>query len=427
MGCPGKLVDSIGEIKGVNQLGNLTGNSGIKLLAAGKQDADEACADEFTECGEGILKTADENMGSNDGLNFGGMANPDKLTDPFADLCQPKAGWKSVTEEDEEWETKYGWCVRFNAEKSPRITEENGEDYFWQPDQAYCDRIAEQRGGKKSRGYYRFVKAFWCPDGAANTIYSEIEFLNGIALEQTEPRWDEEPVAISGLDPSFSRGGDRSQNTIVKVGKVDGRSHLHICLEVTLTEDIADKKTPLTHQIVRGWMRVADDWGIKPSRAIMDNTGSGISFGHVVDAEWSPAVHKVNFQSNASEQTVKFRMEECEYYNKNSELWIQPKEFLRANQISGISKELMAELVEREFHPKEGRKLRVESKEDVKKRMKKSPDRADAFLLCVEKAIRMGLMKSEEMKKVTKMADKGWVKMKQSRGLATSCGRRMRR
>ena len=59
--------------------------------------------------------------------------------------------------------------------------------------------------------------------------------------------------------------------------------------------------------------------------------------------------------------------------------------------------------------------------------MKKSPDRADAFLLCVEKAIRMGLMKSEEMKKVTKMADKGWVKMKQSRGLATSCGRRMRR
>ena len=438
-GCPGKLVDSIGEIKGVNALGAVSGNSGIKLLAAGKQDAAETCdtllgvknknvvigADENNTLGDGILKTAYENMTSNERLNFIGMANPDKLTDPFADLCEPKNGWKSVNLGDDEWRTKYGMCYRFNAEESPRILEANDELY-WQPDKAYCERIAENRGGKRSRGYYRFVLAFWCPDGAENSVYSETEMMQGGALTEAEPRWDHEPIVVTGLDPSFSRNGDRSQACFGKVGKVNGVDHFHVCYETLISEDASDKTTPLTHQIVYGWVEVCKEWGVLPTRAAMDNTGSGISFGHVVDKEWSPAVQKVNFQGSPSDQKVKFRMEECEYFNKNSELWIQPKEFIRSGQITGISKELMEEMVEREFHGKETRKLRVESKEDVKKRMKKSPDRADAFLLAFEKAVTMGLMRSEEVKEVTQMANNGWGKTRAITQLKNPLGKRMR-
>lgn len=440
MGCPGKLVDSMGEIRGVDQLGNLTGNSGVKLLAAGNQDSEEACktllgvknpnvvigADEFNELGDGILKTAYENMTSNARLNFAGMANPDKLTDPFADLCEPSGGWKSVNDTQESWRTKYGRCIRFDAERSPRITEDDGERFHWQPDQAYCDRIAENRGGKKSRGYYRFVKAFWCPDGAANSVYSEVELMSGVALELMEPRWDEEPAVLSSIDPSFSRGGDRSCACVGKLGMVEGRAHLHIVLEQTLTEDIQNKTVPLTHQIVRQWKKLSEDFGVMPGRAILDNTGAGTPFGHVVDLEWSPAVQKVNFQGKASDRTVVFRGMDCKYFNKNSELWIQPKEFIRSNQISGISKSLMAELVEREFHDKESMTVRVESKDDAKRRLKRSPDLADAFLLLVEKAVTMGQLVSEEVKKVSGMVDKGWREVRNKRRLTTTCGRRMR-
>lgn len=446
MGCPGKLVDSMGEIKGVNKLGVVWGNSGIKLLAAGKQDAAETCdtllgvknpnvvigADENNTLGDGILKTAYENMTSNDRLNFVGMANPDKLTDPFGELCQPKNGWKSVGLGDEEWETRYGKCFRFVAERSPRImhpeleSPKTGHPFFWQPDEDYCNRIAENRGGKKSRGYYRFVLAFWCPDGAENSVYSENEILNGGAMEVTEPRWDQEPIVVSGLDPSFSRNGDRSQACYLKVGKVEGKDHAHVTYEATIEEDASNKTRPLTHQIVDGWKKICQEWGVLPSRAALDNTGAGISFGHVVDAEWSPAVQKVNFQGSPSEQKVKFRAEECGYFNKNSELWIQPKEYIRSGQVTGISKELMEELVEREFHPRENRKLRVESKEDVKKRINKSPDRADAFLIAFEKAVTMGLMRSEEIKSVTKMANNGWAKKRALSHLKTSTGKRMR-
>lgn len=440
-GCPGKLIDSDGYIKGVDANGNLWRNSGIILIAAGNADADAACktllgrkarnmvvgADEFNELGAGILKTAYENLTSNERLNFVGMANPDKLTDPFGELSEPMDGWKSITEDDERWRTKYGWCRRLVAEKSPRIMREDGERFFWQPDQAYCDRIAENRGGKKSRGYYRFVKAFWCPDGAANSIYSEVEFLQGVALDPREPRWDGPVITLTALDPSFSRGGDRSQSGYAKLGTVEGRDHLHVCHEQTIEDDVQNKAVPLTHQVVRSWKALSEEWGVKPIHAIRDNTGAGTPFGHVVDLEWSPAVQGVNFQGKSSGRTVVFRNEDCEYFNKNSELWIQPKEFIRSNQISGISKETMAELVEREYHDKEGRALRVEGKDEAKKRLKRSPDRADVFLLLIEKAITLGRFKSEEVKVVAKTANNGWMKARDKRGLTTTVGRKMRR
>lgn len=441
MGCPGKLIDSDGYIKGVDANGKLWRNSGIVLKAAGKADGEEAskellgiknpvvvvAADEFNELHPGILKTASENLISNETLTFAGMANPDKLTDPFGDLCEPDAGWKEINENQEQWRTKYGKCRRFNAEKSPRITHPDGHKFHWQPDQAYCDRIAGQRGGKKSRGYYRFVKAFWCPDGSANSIYSETEFLISCALSQVEPAWDEYPIMEASLDPSFSRGGDRSQAAFGKLGRVNGRDHLHVCLETTIEDDITDKTTPLSYQIIRKWRDLAGQMGVKPCDAIHDNTGAGTPFGHIVDVEWNPAIQKVNFQGKASDRTVLFRNEDCQYYNKNSELWIQPAEFIRSNQISGLSLETMAELVEREYHPKEGRTVRVEGKDEAKKRLKRSPDRADAFLLLVEKAVTKGKFRSEEVKKVNKTANQGWLRAKEKVGLATSCGRKMRR
>lgn len=451
MGCPGKLIDSDGYIKGVDRLGRLWRNSGIVLKAAGKSDGEEASkellglknpqfivgADELNELHPGILRTARMNLISNETLTFAGMANPDKLTDPHADLSEPINGWKSITVDDKFWQTKSGKCRRFVANESPRYLEEltfSEEDWkngrvakcWWQPGHDYCKMNAEQRGGTKSRGYYRFVLAFWCPDGAANSIYSEVELMNGCALDPQEPRWDAHPFTLSGLDPSFSRGGDRSCAVFAKLGKVDGRTHLHFCHFQTLVEDIQDKKTALSHQIARQWRDACEEWGVKPIHAALDNTGAGTPFGHIVDMEWSPAVQKVNFQGKASERTVVFRNEDCQFYNKNSELWIQPKEFIRSNQISGISKEMMAELVDREYHDKEGRTLRVESKEDAKKRLKRSPDLCDGALLVIEKAVTLGQLRSEEVRKVAKMVDQGWLKARKKVGLSATCGRRLK-
>ena len=113
MGCPGKLIDSNGYIKGLNLKGMVDRNSGVMLKPTGKASDDASnellgiknpnvivAADEFSHLTDGILKTAYENMTSNERLNFVGMANPDRITDPFGDLCEPMDGWKSITEAD---------------------------------------------------------------------------------------------------------------------------------------------------------------------------------------------------------------------------------------------------------------------------------------------------------------------------------------
>lgn len=446
-GCPGKLIDSDGYIKGVNAKGALTRNSGIVLMAAGGSEAATACkeiqglknpnflvaADEFAYLGEGILRTSRQNLTSNERLTFCAMSNPDRISDSFGDVSEPENGWKSITEADERWKTKYGVCIRLNAEKSPRIlhpelVDERGRHkYHWQPDQALCDLVADERGGKNSRGYYQFIKAFWCPDGATNSIYSEIEFLNSGALDQDEPDWDDRPIVITALDESFSRDGDRSFSGFARLGKVNGRDHLHICYEKALEEDVNNKNSPHTFQIVDQWMSLSSDFGVTPNQAIMDNTGGGVAFGHIVDKQWSPAVQKVNFQGSASDRTVVFRNQETKFYNKNSELWIQPKEYIRSGQISGLSKETMAELIEREYHPKEIKALRVESKDEAKKRLKRSPDRADVFNMLVEKAITLGKFRSEEVRNVARTINSGWSNTVQKRNLGTSSGRKLRR
>jgi hypothetical protein len=287
--------------------------------------------------------------------------------------------------------------------------------------------VADERGGKNSRGYYQFIKAFWCPDGATNSIYSELEFLNSGALGQDEPAWDDRPITITALDESFSRNGDRSFAGFARLGKVSGRDHMHICHETAFEENVNDKSSPHTFQIADQWKKMSDDFGVSPNHAIMDNTGGGQAFGHIVDKQWSPAVQKVNFQGSASERTVVFRNQETKFYNKNSELWIQPKEYVRSGQISGLSKETMAELIEREYHDKEIKSLRVESKDEAKKRLKRSPDRADVFNMLVEKAITLGRFRSEEVKQVAKMANDGWAKVVKKRNLATVIGRKMKR
>ena len=444
MGCPGKLTDSIGVIKGMDADGRYNHNSGLKLEAAGRADVGEACdnligiknavviviADEMPDLGDGIIEAMD-NLTVNERVLLIGLGNPNMRRDPFGILCEPLSGWKSVGEDDEEWKTIHGGtCVRFNAEKSPRIVDKE-ESYFWQPDQEWLDE--HQAKGMKSRSYWRFVKAMWPPEGVTNGIFSEPEFINGGALDEREPQWEGRPTQLTALDPAFTRGGDDSEAGVAKVGKVNGKDHLHFCCSREMKENIQDSSDPLSHQMVKEWIRFAtEDFDVRSSCAVMDGTGSGISFGHIVDKEWSPAVEKVNFGSKPSGRKPAFRSskdgkDDQEYYDKNSELWIQVKPYLRSGQISGVTMEIMSQLVQRDYHDKSGRVLRVEDKKDAKKKNGgKSPDKADMFLLLVDKAIGNGLFKSEEVKVVSRKLNKEFAKVAKKRQVSNLTGRRLK-
>ena len=72
------------------------------------------------------------------------------------------------------------------------------------------------------------------------------------------------------------------------------------------------------------------------------------------------------------------------FSNRVSELWYVGVEFLRGGQLKGITSDLARELTARKYTTQAGGKLIVESKKDMKARMGKSPDLADAAFLLLD-------------------------------------------
>jgi hypothetical protein len=71
---------------------------------------------------------------------------------------------------------------------------------------------------------------------------------------------------------------------------------------------------------------------------------------------------------------------------------------------------MIAEICERRWaeNSGKGRKLRIESKVDMKKRGLKSPDVADSFFVLLEVVIRRGLMGQMEEIELDKRASSKW-------------------
>ena len=125
-----------------------------------------------------------------------------------------------------------------------------------------------------------------------------------------------------------------------------------------------------------------------PENAAFDASGAGKPFGDVVAREWSPRVNRIDFAGAAS--TLPASVSDptpCNerYYNRVSEIWFGAKELMRTGQIKGISTSLARELCARTYETQKGASMRLkaEPKPDMKMRIGKSPDEADAALMLV--------------------------------------------
>ena len=72
------------------------------------------------------------------------------------------------------------------------------------------------------------------------------------------------------------------------------------------------------------------------------------------------------------------------FSNRVTELWYVGVEFLRSGQLKGITPDLARELTARKYSTMSGGKLVVEPKKDMKARMGKSPDLADAAFMLLD-------------------------------------------
>lgn len=400
-GLPGKLVSSQGVIR-FEADGIQSDKFGLTLVASDRKKERDAqnkfmgfkaprlrlVADELPELADSILTTAFSNLARNEDFKMVGIGNPNSHYDPHGRFSEPYDGWSSVTEADYSWRTKHGQFIRFDAERSPNITL-GFVKYPFLAKQEDLDEAAKL--GEKSVAYYRMVKGFWCPLGAEDSIYSDVEIEKGGGT--STPTWasDAGKTRVAALDVAFTAGGDRCVLRFGTVGKtVNGARHLHYDEVMLISEDVTNKIDPRTHQICRQVRDECAKRGVSIRNFALDATAGGAPFADVLAVLWGPEFLRVNFSGRASDLPVSSSDKSPSYeryYDRVSEIWFAGKELLRAKQLSGLDASTIREMVSRKYDTVKGSGkllLRAESKIDMKDRVGFSPDLADAAFILVD-------------------------------------------
>lgn len=323
-----------------------------------------------------------------------GLANPDSVSDLACRYSVPTAGWGSVTVDTDRWETNFGSVRHHNGFKSPAITEPDGErKYPYLINQKQIDAILkEHNGNMDAPAIWSMIYGMPAPAGRANTIISEGSLTTFHA--QDVPVWNSGFTVVAGLDPAFSADGDDAVFVIGRVGHVvDGRLTIGLGEMFKLKLEASNVR-PFSYQILDQVLDLQKQYGFEWSNLAIDDSGTQ-SIADIVEASTGHKVHRVNFGGKASDLPISIANRNPAsdvYANRITELYYAFAEYLQCNQIRGLSPDAANEFCARRLV--EGKRpKRLETKVDLKKRIKRSPDHADA-VACLIGVVRerMGIL-----------------------------------
>lgn len=428
---PGRLLKSANIIQyDCNGMEDTT--AGIQLIASEiGSDKDSAekiqgykasllimLADELDTLHESLMETIRTNLAANKRARFCGAFNPTKWLTVAGRFVTPAAGRASVNAEGPmEWQTETGYAIRFDAYQSPNIVE-GYEKWEGLLDPEGLQNIINDSGGENTPGFWRNVRAFFSPIGVAQTVHDETEMVMYKVFEK-ETAWINPPALAAGLDTGNSAGGDKNVLTIGKVGDVQRRTPdnktiilrvAEVVKRIVIAHNMKDA-TPPEEQLVRNLKAILDgqDPRWHPPANCEPLTIGNVALDITGGSNVAPLIlrdigqfHPVNFKSKPSErtlsQTEKSPAKE-KFANKRAEMYsIRP--LIRSEQLRGIPPEAAAQMCATEYKDTLGSGLiQVEDKEDLKKRIKRSPDDADSYVLFVEVArAKFGLTSQEKAK-----------------------------
>lgn len=210
-----------------------------------------------------------------------------------------------------------------------------------------------------------------------------------------EPIWGTEiqRTKVYAVDAAYGFiGGDRCVGGWIEFGKdKDGKiivaMHPPIIIPVSIRLGIPED------QIAKFVMEDCERNNIPPHHVFFDATGRG-SLGTSFARIWSPSVNPIEFGGAASPRPVSKdlyiydpktkskRYKRCdeEYSKFVTELWFTVRHIVEGGQMRGMTMDVAREFALREWKLIKSGKIEIESKDETKKRMGRSPDLADCFL-----------------------------------------------
>lgn len=403
-----------------------------------KQKRMRLIADEAALMASSFL-SAFANLDGNEDFRAVILGNPQDTMDPLGRAAEPRDGWSSHLEpkKTEVWDTKFmgGRCVNLIGTDSPNFdfpaSEPTRYKYlisrekiantlsFFPKDSAeyYTQCIGSMKVGLLSR---RVITREMCVQSKA----MEPVMWAGTALTK-----------IGGLDSAY--GGDRCIGGHIEFGQaVGGKIMINVFPPVNVPVRVSADVSP--EEQISIWVRdYCEANFIPPENFFHDSTGRG-TLGTTLARVWSAMCNPVEFGGSATARPValdfyvidpkthKRRLKLCnEHYSKFvTELWFAVSYAIQAGQVRGMTDEVVDEGCLRQWDKVAGDRIAVETKQDMKDRVGRSPDIFDWLAICFEGARRRGFniqkMSSESEADGT---DRSWWDAAASKANASKRGR----
>ena len=338
------------------------------------------------------------------------MGNAESREDPHGRFSEPIYGWPSIDpEKDLQWETSgamakgNGVCVFFDGRKSPAITEPDGQKTFpFLINQQQIDSALDYYKTADDPRFWSQSIGFWPPVTLKRTVLDERIVLNNFvkdpAIWYTKYQW------CAALDPSYE-GGDRKVYQPFKLGQMGGDDHnrwqIEFARPIELKISIKEEKE-IHYQIVQQCIDLCETLEIPPQRFALGSSGEGGGLLSIFRREWGAVVGIEESGAVSDRPISKSNPRLCseEYDRVVTELWFAVREFAIHGCLRGMPEEALREFYTRRWEI-QNHKVRLETKKELKKHFKRSPDYGDAVAFCIELARRLGAIAGNpELQKV---------------------------
>jgi hypothetical protein len=393
--------------KGVMCIPTIQGNKNIGLgkWIGRKQKRVRLIADDCTAMAQTFL-SAFANLNNNPDFQAVVLGNPSDILDPLGVAAEPKDGWTSHLEPSrtEVWDTKFfnGRCVNLVGTDSPNFDDPKNPNRY--PYLVSARKIAETVSGfgMNSFEYYSQCVGVMKIAQLSKRIITR-DLCNQFHAQEPAIWSDANRTMVAALDAAY--GGDRCIGGHAEFGKcIDGKVRIQFTpphhVPVIVSRDAPMAEEDCISKFEKDY---CEKHQIPADHFYHDSTGRG-SLGTSLARIWSPACNPVEFGGRPTSRPVSLdtytidqstrlqRLKRCdEHYSKLvTEFYWSLRMAIEADQIRGLPDDVMDELCMRQWDRVAGDKIEAESKLEMKKRIRKSPDLADWAVIILEGARRLG-------------------------------------
>lgn len=342
-------------------------------------------------------------------LDFKGvfLGNPIGEGDPLDRIAEPADGWDSQTDltVTTTWKNRMGGTtIQLVGTDSPAITEPGKYPYLI--DQEDIDYVISF-WTENSAEYWNQVIGVRKPGASVHRVVTR-DMVRQFGAQLPVIWGVKTTTSVYAIDASY--GGDRCVGGKVDFGHdVNGIPVIACGTPVIIPIILYPKSVPENErktaedQIADFVRNDCQRLNIPPANVFYDSTGRG-SLGTAFARVWSANVNPIEFGGNPTERPVCSdlfiydpetnvrRPQRCdELYSKFvTELWFSARFVIEGSQSRNLANEVVDEFCAREWKQVRGNKKEVEKKEETKKRLGRSPDMADWYVIAVEGCRRLG-------------------------------------